>query len=381
MPHEQLKLGAFKESFMSAAGAQRALDITQTSKRSKLLQQQFSNKIVGQEKAVQVLIDIFEAHQSGFSDPSKPAGIALFLGPTGCGKTFVCETLAEALLGNKKACIRIDCAEFQHDHEIAKLVGSPHGYLGFRECHPMLEQERLDKYHTEEMKLSILLIDEVEKASDSLWKLLLGILDSASLTLGDNRTVDFSKTIIVLTSNLGAREMANRGIGFAELSDEKDQARLEQIALSAAKSKFSPEFLNRIQHIVTFTALTKEQTDQVLDFELRDLAYRLWVLGTPCSIVLASDLTTTSLKVRPPVPRFEFFVSPSARRFLLKEGFDKAYGARPIKRTIEKYIQKPLAKLVLSEQINKDDKIIIDYKDGTGFEFISQGGPTINDRS
>jgi len=360
---------------MSTAGVQKALDLTQTSKRSKLLQQQFSNKIVGQEKAVQVLIDMFEAFQAGFCDSTKPVGITLFLGGTGTGKTHVCETFAEALFGNKKACIRIDCAEYQHSHEIAKLVGSPSGYLGHRETPAFLRQERLDKYHTDEVKLSIVLVDEIEKASDALWNLLLGILDNATLTLGTNEVVDFSRTIIVMTSNLGAREMTNRGIGFAELSEEKDQIRLEQIAVSAAKSKFSPEFMNRIQNIVMFKTLTQEQIEKILDFELRNFAERLWVLSTP--LVIVSDMKDV-VKAKPAVPRFEFFVSPAAKHFLLKEGFDKVYGARPIKRTIEKYIQKPLSRLVLSEQITKDDKIIIDYKEGLGLEFISQGAEICN---
>ncbi len=362
---------------MANAGAQRALDITQTSKRSKLLLQQFSNKVVGQQNAVQVLVDIFESYQAGFCDQTKPAGNALFLGPTGTGKTHVCETFAESLFGSKKACLRIDCAELQHSHEIAKLIGSPPGYLGHRETHPALEQSKLDKYHPDEVKLSLVLFDEIEKASDSLWSLLLGILDNATLTLGDNSIVDFSRTVVVLTSNLGAREMANRGIGFAELSEEKDQVRLEQIAVSAAKSKFSPEFMNRIQNIVMFKTLTQEQIETILDFELRDFAYRLWVLSTP--LVVVSDMSA-AVTAKPACPRFEFFVSPSAKRFLLKEGFDKSFGARPIKRTIEKYIQKPLAKFVLSEQISKDDKIIIDYKAGVGFEFIAQQGENINDK-
>lgn len=350
---------------MAAAGTQRVLDTTQTSKRSKLLLQQFSNKIVGQEKAVQVLVDMFESNQAGFSKFDKPAGIALFLGGTGTGKTFVCETFAEALFGTKQACVRIDCAELQHSHEIAKLIGSPAGYLGHRETPAFLRQERLDKYHTDEVKLSVVLLDEIEKASDALWNLLLGILDNATLTLGTNEVVNFSRTILVMTSNLGAREMANRGIGFAEMDEEKDQTRLEQIALSAAKSKFTPEFMNRIQHIVTFTTLTPEQMEKILDFELRELANQLYVLSSP--------LAPTEDNTRVPLPRFEFFVSPAAKRALLKEGFSKEYGARPMKRAIERNIQQPISKLLLSEQIGKDDHIVIDYREGVGYEFISQG--------
>ena len=356
---------------MAASGAQRKLDLTQTSKGSKLLCQQFANKVVGQEKATQALVDIFEAHQAGFGDSNRPAGNALFLGPTGTGKTHVVESFAEALFGNKRACIRVDCAEFQHSHEIAKLVGSPPGYLGHRETSPVFTQELLAKYHTDDLKLSVVLFDEVEKASDSLWSLLLGILDNATLTLGDNKKVDFSKVIIVMTSNLGSAEMLNRDIGFAEITEERDQARLEQIALSAVKSKFTPEFLNRIQNIVTFMTLTKEQIEQILEFELRDLASRLFVLSSP--IVVANELGLVPPKNV--VPRFQFAVSPCARRRLIEEGYDKAYGARHIKRAVERCIQKPLSKLVLSDQVRTDDTIIIDYCVGSGFEFYAQGQP------
>jgi ATP-dependent Clp protease ATP-binding subunit ClpA len=367
---------------MASTGAQRKLDPTIRSKETKLLVQQFTNKVVGQEKATKILVDIFESFKAGFVLPDKPAGNALFLGPTGTGKTHVVETFAESLFGTKRACIRIDCAEFQHSHEIAKLIGSPPGYLGHRETHPALEQEVLDKYHTDSLKLSILLFDEIEKASDALWSLLLGVLDKASVTLGDNRKVNFCNTIIVMTSNLGAREMANRGIGFAEMdNEEKDQVRLEQIAVSAAKSKFTPEFMNRIQNIVTFTSLNQIQMEKILEFELRDFAYQLYVMSNP--LIVQADLISgdPTKQNRVPIPRFEFFVSPAAKRALLKEGFSREYGARPIKRVIEKYVQNPITKLILSEQIVKDDHIIIDYHEEVGYEYISQGAPITNERS
>src|SRR5665213_140567 len=221
------------------AGTQRKLDPNQPSLLSKLLVQQFSRKVIGQDKATQTLVDILENHRAGFLDKTRPIGNALFLGPTGTGKTHVVEAFAESLFGTKRACIRIDCAEFQHSHEIAKLLGSPPGYLGHRETHPALTQEALDQFHTSDLKFSVLLFDEIEKASDALWSLLLGILDKATLTLGDNRKVDFSNTIIIMTSNLGAREMSKKDIGFGGMDEEQDQVRLEQIALSAAKSKFT----------------------------------------------------------------------------------------------------------------------------------------------
>src|ERR1700742_1650070 len=166
-------------------------------------------RIVGQDQAVDKVVEIYQMFLAGLNAPGRPVGNLLFLGPTGSGKTRVVEAMAETLFGDPRAVIKIDCAEFQHSHEIAKLIGSPPGYLGHRETHPLLTQEALNQWHTEKLKLSILLFDEIEKASDSLWQLLLGILDKATLTLGDNRKVDFSRAMIFMTSNLGASEMSN----------------------------------------------------------------------------------------------------------------------------------------------------------------------------
>jgi ATP-dependent Clp protease ATP-binding subunit ClpB len=337
---------------MSTAGTQRKLDITQSSKLYAQLAKDFSAKIVGQEEATQALLDIVESHQAGFSDVCRPAGVVLFLGPTGTGKTLVAETLAASLFGSRLACIRIDCAEYQHGHEIAKLVGSPPGYLGHRETHPLLTQEALNQWHTDTMKLSILLFDEIEKSSDTLWSLLLGILDNATLTLGDNRKVNFSNVVIVMTSNLGARKMANRDIGFMDLSEENDNARIATQAMSAAKSRFSPEFMNRMQSIVVFKPLSEEQIEHVLDIELKALEYRLFMVSKPF---------------------FTIAVSPKAKRTLLAEGYDKAYGARYLKRTIERRIQQPLARLAASGQVAEHDVIVIDDLGDKSFEFYVQG--------
>src|SRR5208337_1598683 len=164
-------------------------------------------KIVGQDQAIEKVAEIYQMFLAGLNAPGRPVGNLLFLGPTGSGKTRVVEAVAESLFGDARACIKIDCAEFQHSHEIAKLIGSPPGYLGHRETHALLSQEVLNQHHTDKLKLSFVLFDEIEKASDALWNLLLGILDKATLTLGDNRKVDFSSSMIFLTSNLGAAEM------------------------------------------------------------------------------------------------------------------------------------------------------------------------------
>jgi ATP-dependent Clp protease ATP-binding subunit ClpB len=339
-------------------GTQRAvkLDTSKTSTLSGLLSRQLANRIVGQEKGVEALLDMVEAHRAGFGEDSRPAGVGLFLGPTGTGKTHVVETLAQALFGDKKACLRIDCAEFQHSHEIAKLIGSPPGYLGHRETAPTLTQEALNQWHTPALKLSIVLFDEIEKASDALWNLLLGILDNATLTLGDNRKVFFNNTIVIMTSNLGAREMTAKGLGFNSKEEVVDHTRLEQIALSAAKSKFTPEFMNRLTNVVTFHTLTLEQVERMLDIELMALEGR----------VLDSSLKQTYGE---PSKAFKFSVSPKAKRVLLNEGYSKEYNARFMKRTINSRIQRPLAKLYNSGQIHFGDTIIIDDSGAPEFDF------------
>src|SRR5215203_2883834 len=194
------------------------LDPERKSPRAKEFEDKLSSLIVGQERAVRRVSGLFQIYLAGLNNPSRPIGTMLFLGPTGSGKTRVVEAAAEVLFGEPHSVVKIDCAEFQHSHEIAKLIGSPPGYLGHRETSPMLTQENLDKAHTDETKLTFVLFDEIEKASDSLWQLLLGILDKATLTLGDNRRVDFSRAVVIMTSNLGAREMSDMisgGIGFA----------------------------------------------------------------------------------------------------------------------------------------------------------------------
>src|SRR5881227_2176159 len=216
-------------------------------------------KIVGQEEGVQALVDLYQVFRAGLNSPGRPVGNLLFLGPTGSGKTRIVEAAAEILFGDARAVVKVDCAEFQHSHEIAKLIGSPPGYLGHRETHPLLSQEVLNQFHTEKIKISFVLFDEIEKASDALWNLLLGILDKGTLTLGDNRRVDFSRAIIFLTSNLGAAEMNalirpklgfGTGAADANLSDKLAHAGTE-----AARRRFTPEFMNRLDSVVTFRPL------------------------------------------------------------------------------------------------------------------------------
>src|SRR6478752_2821120 len=279
-------------------------------------------KIVGQDQAVEKVVEIYQMFLAGLNAPNRPVGNLLFLGPTGSGKTRVVEALAESLFGDARACIKIDCAEFQHSHEIAKLIGSPPGYLGHRETHPLLTQEALNQWHTDKLKLSILLFDEIEKASDSLWQLLLGILDKATLTLGDNRRVDLSQCIIIMTSNLGAGEMSNLvqgGLGFAPERIQVDAAfddKINRSAVDAARRKFSPEFMNRIDKSVVFRTLRSEHLQQILEIELGMVQQR---------ILMAAGAN-----------QFVFTCTPKVKTLLLHKGTDPKYGARHLKRSIEK---------------------------------------------
>jgi ATP-dependent Clp protease ATP-binding subunit ClpB len=250
------------------------LDPSRRSNDARDFETALRRKIVGQDQAIEKVAEIYQMFLAGLNAPGRPVGNLLFLGPTGSGKTRVVEAVAESLFGDARACIKIDCAEFQHSHEIAKLIGSPPGYLGHRETHPLLTQEALNQWHTEKLKLSILLFDEIEKASDSLWQLLLGILDKATLTLGDNRRVDLSSCIIVMTSNLGSAEMnglVDGGLGFAPKAVQVDHSLDEKInrsAVDAARRKFAPEFMNRIDKIVVFKTLRPEHLQQILEIEL-----------------------------------------------------------------------------------------------------------------
>jgi ATP-dependent Clp protease ATP-binding subunit ClpB len=326
------------------------LDAGKTGTKAKELEAKLHRLVIGQEEAIHEIVRTYQTYVAGLSPEGRPIGNFLFLGPTGTGKTRAVEATAEALLGNPRAVIKIDCGEFQHSHEIAKLIGSPPGYLGHRETHALLSQEALNQYHTENMKLTFVLFDEIEKASDALWNLLLGILDKATLTLGDNRKVDFSNTLIFMTSNIGAAEMSSvvspkLGFHVSTPVDSNDAptltAKLSRIGVEAARRKFTPEFLNRLDRIVVFRALGKEELNRIIDIEIERVQQRV----------------QTAAGGRP----FLINVTGSARKFLLTEGIDVRYGARPLKRAIERLLVHPLSKLMASDQIQRHDRIRITH--------------------
>jgi ATP-dependent Clp protease ATP-binding subunit ClpA len=334
------------------------LDPTRRSNDARDFETSLRRKIVGQDQAIEKVAEIYQMFLAGLNAPGRPVGSLLFLGPTGSGKTRVVEAMAESLFGDARACIKIDCAEFQHSHEIAKLIGSPPGYLGHRETHPLLTQEALNQWHTEKLKLSILLFDEIEKASDSLWQLLLGILDKATLTLGDNRRVDLSSCIIIMTSNLGANEMnglVDGGLGFAPKTVTVDNSldeKIDRSAVEAARRKFAPEFMNRIDKLVVFKTLRPEHLKQILDIELGMVQQR---------VLMAAG-----------AHQFVFNCTSQVKSFLLAEGTDPKYGARHLKRAIEKHLVFPLANLVATGQVKLGDFVRVDLLGESKLTFVKE---------
>src|SRR5579862_5229290 len=322
------------------------LDPTRTGRDALELEANLRKRIIGQQEAVREIVNIYQMYVTGINAPGRPIGSLLFLGPTGSGKTRTVEATAESLVKNARAVIKIDCAEFQHSHEIAKLIGSPPGYLGHRETHPLLSQEVLNQYHTETVRVSFVLFDEIEKASEALWNLLLGILDKATLTLGDNRRVDFSHAMIFMTSNLGATDMAamlRPGLGFAAAApgaDDRLSAKIAGAGVEAARRRFTPEFMNRIDKTVIFHPLSDADLREILDIELGALQRRIW----------------DSSQQAP----FAFSVTDSAKDYLLREGTDIRYGARHLKRAIDRALVRPMSNLIATRQVKGGDLVRVD---------------------
>jgi ATP-dependent Clp protease ATP-binding subunit ClpA len=294
---------------------------------------QLAERIIGQPDSLEAIVPYVQMYQANLAPEGRPAGVFLLLGPTGTGKTRTVEALAEVLHGSAKNVLRIDCGEYQMEHEVAKLIGAPPGYLGHRETQPVLTQMKLNQVMSERANIAIVLFDEIEKAAPSLQRLLLGVLDKGTLRLGDNTAVQFERTMIFLTSNLGAREMARElrpSFGFESIhggtTGADDHSRLEEVAISAVKRKFAPEFINRIDLMLTYRPLTAEAMEKILEIQLQDMA----------------DHISRRLGDR----RFFLQIPRRARRFLLDHGTSSQYGARELKRTIHRHLMHPLAALV-----------------------------------
>ena len=333
---------------------QTILDPTLNSPEVRDFEKALRQRVVGQDRAVRRLSRVYQVYRAGLSTPGRPVVNLLFLGPTGSGKTRLVEATAEVLFGDARGVIKVDCAEFQHSHEIAKLIGSPPGYLGHRETPPVITQEVLDQHHTEKLKLSLVLFDEIEKASDALWQLLLGVLDKGTLTLGDNRRVDFSRALIFMTSNLGAGEMNSilrPNLGFAAGEAERRQAvgivdeklgdKITRVGVEAARRKFTPEFVNRIDKTVVFKPLGETELRKILTLELNIVQQRIFSSATGAPFV--------------------FSLTEPARDFLLVEGTDLKYGARHLKRAIDRLLVHALSNLIATDQVRGGDLIRVDF--------------------
>ena len=320
-----------------------------------------SQKVVGQSAATKAIVPYVYMYQSGLAPMGRPAGVFLLLGPTGTGKTKTVEAIAELLHGDEKKILKIDCGEFQMEHETAKLVGAPPGYLGHRETTPLLTQQELTDNTSSDCDLALVLFDEIEKAAHSITKLLLGILDKGILRLGDNTSVNFEKSLIFFTSNLGAREMMreiNPEIGFQRVGGKSAAdltTRLESIALGAVRKRFSPEFVNRIDAVVTYNPLDTKAIEAILDYDLRALQDHVNLrLGERC---------------------FSIEVTPEVKESLLRTGISKEYGARELKRTIHRQLTQPLATMVAKGEIHPGAHVRVSVNGAVPeFSIVSTGG-------
>lgn len=325
------------------------LDPTRQSDEATELEVNMLSRVVGQDRAIRQIVRSFQVFQSGFAALGRPLCVLLLAGPSGSGKTRTIEALSESLFDGKNVVVKIDCGEFQHGHEISKLTGSPAGYLGYGDK-TRISQEILEQHWGDDHpKVSIILFDEIEKAHGDLYQLLLAILDKGTLTLGDNSVVNFSRTMIFMTSNLGSQEVSRLmagGMGFSRQTPDADEldTRIYTTTKSAVKQKFSPEFINRLDRIVVFRALTDEHLQDILDIELNRVRERILYSG---GVI------------------FNFTTSDAVNEFLLREGTDSASGARHLKRAIERHLVVPLSNIVASRQVRTGDTVFLDMDGDT----------------
>jgi len=318
--------------------------------RSTRLVEELARRVVGQRAALEPIVRYVQMYQARLNPPDRPAGVFLLLGPTGTGKTRTVEALAEILHGSPAHLLKVDCAEYQSDHEVAKLIGAPPGYIGHRETKPVLTQERLLAATSARSDLALVLFDEIEKAAPSFTSLLLGVLDRGTLRLGDNTPVSFEKTLIFLTSNLGAREMTRvvrPDIGFAGVerrSPESIAERLRAAGVAAVKRRFSPEFVNRIDAVLTYRPLEAAALGAILDQQIEELQQHVH----------------TRLGDR----SFEIEVGPAARRALLAAGVSERSGARDLRRALHRLLTQPLAALVADGEVPPGTRVHVDATNG-----------------
>lgn len=319
------------------------LDPAEMGTVAKNLEKTLRQAITGHEAAIQEIAKVYQTHFTGLCPAGRPIGAFLFLGPTCSGRQQMVEAVADALLGSPAAIVRVNCMDFQHSHDITKLIGTPRGYPAHRQTQALLTQEFLNQHHTDSLKLSVLLFDQVENASTALWNRLLGILDTGTLTLGDNREVDFSRTLIFMTSTISGAEM-NSPFGRkprlvpARVDDPDCKPAVRRPSYSrveAARQRFTPEFLDGLNRIEVFRLVGEDALDQIVDAELEIVQERTSTFNKP----------------------FRIGVTESARQFLLSEGADFRCEALPVKRAIERLLVRPLSNLITTGQVRAWDRI------------------------
>ena len=305
------------------------------SDRDKLLklEDELHKKVVGQEEAIQAVSDAVRRNRAGLQDQNRPIGSFLFLGTTGVGKTELAKALAEYMFDDESSMTRIDMSEYQERHSVSRLVGAPPGYVGYEEGGQLTEKVRRKPY-------AVILLDEVEKAHPDVFNMLLQVLDDGHLTDSLGRKVDFRNTIIIMTSNIGARKLKDfgTGVGFGTKSQkQQEDENTKKVIEGALKKAFAPEFLNRVNHGVIFNALEKEDIKKIINIELERLFTRIKDVG------------------------YSFSLSESAKDFIAEKGFDKQYGARPLNRAIQKYIEDALAEKIINSSIVEGDTLYMDF--------------------
>lgn len=298
------------------------------------LEERLHTRVIGQDRAVEVLADAVRRARAGLKDPKRPIGSFIFLGPTGVGKTELARALAEFMFDDEDNMIRVDMSEYQERHTVSKLIGAPPGYVGYDEAGHLTEAVRRRPF-------SVVLFDEIEKAHPDVFNTLLQVLDDGRLTDSHGRTVDFRNTIIIMTSNLGSEEIAQQAFGFQKQSrEETESARVRTSVEDALKKQFKPEFLNRVDEFIVFDSLTQEDIELIVDKFMAQVYER--VADLKVSIRLTS----------------------AAREWLAKTGFDRMYGARPLKRAIQRYVESPLSKRLLAGEFPEGSSIVVDESDG-----------------